>query len=78
MPTEMLNLDGLSRPAPTEPAVFVSRIRGVSGQAICAGFGVKAVIDGEETYRIGGRTRVVGDRKHEESVLTLYIGSNLT
>ena len=60
MATQMLDLEGLNRPPPVRPEVYVSRIRGVQGSAVCRGLGLKVVIEGQETYRLDDRVRVVG------------------
>ncbi|MEM6533363.1 MAG: AraC family transcriptional regulator [Myxococcota bacterium] len=59
MATMLRDLQGLSRRAPTEQRVIVSRIIDCSASAVCASFGIKAVIEGQETYRVGDQLRVV-------------------
>ena len=59
MATQMRDFQSLDRSAPTATRVFVSRIRGISGRATCWGLGIKAVMAGEETYRLDDRVRIV-------------------
>ncbi len=59
MAERMSDLGRLDRPPPLRPTVFQSRLRGAVGRAVCRAYGVKAVIEGQETYRLGDRTRVL-------------------
>lgn len=59
MPQLIENLDSLTRPAPRSPRIIVSRVRGAGADAICHCWGIKAVLEGQETYHLDGQVRVV-------------------
>lgn len=53
------DLGALVRPPSAVQRVFVSRLAAADGAAHCRSFGIKAVLEGQETYRFEGATRVV-------------------